>query len=64
MYPIKGLLDKDGHAVILASGKDWDEVMEKAANFRKEGLKFEIWNEKGMKVSEPETDMNAKRPQR
>lgn len=57
MYTIKGLLDKDGHAAILASCKDWREAKEKAATFRKEGLEVEIWHSNGVKVVEPEIDL-------
>lgn len=59
MYTIKGLLDKDGQAAVLASGKDWNEAREKAAEFRKQGLVVEIWHENGVKVPEPEVDWNA-----
>ena len=62
MYTIKGLLDKDGHAAILASGKDWQEAREKAAEFRKQGLGVEIWHMNGVKVQEPEIDLDAKKP--
>ena len=63
MYTIKGLLDKDGQASILASGKDWNEAREKAAEFRKQGFVVEIWHENGVKVQEPEVDLNAQRPE-
>ena len=59
MYTIKGLLDKDGQAAVLASGKDWNETREKAAEMRKQGLGVEIWHENGVKVPEPEVDLNA-----
>jgi len=57
MYTIEGLLAKDSHAVILASGKDLDEVRKKAASFRKKGTQVGIWDEKGVKVNEPETEL-------
>ncbi|MEP6827024.1 MAG: hypothetical protein ABJA10_03005 [Aestuariivirga sp.] len=62
MYTIKGLLDEEGHAAILASGKDWNEALEKAAKFRKEGPAVEIWNENGVKVAEPEIELDSKGP--
>jgi hypothetical protein len=62
MYTIKGLLDKDGQAAVLASGEDWYEAREKAAEMRKQGLVVEIWHENGVKVPEPEVDLNTKRP--
>jgi hypothetical protein len=63
MYTIKGLLDKDGQAAVLASGKDWNEAREKATVFRKQGLVAEIWHENGVEVPEPEVDLNAQRPE-
>ena len=63
MYTNKGFLDKDGHAAVLASGKDWQEAREKAAEFRKQGLVVEIWHENGIKVPEPEIDVNTAKPQ-
>jgi hypothetical protein len=62
MYTIKGLLDKDGSAAVLASGKDWHEAREKAAQFRAQGLEVEIWHMDGVKVDEPEIDVNAPKP--
>ena len=62
MYTIKGLLDKDGQVAVLASGKDWNEAREKAAEMRKPGLVVEIWHENGVKVLEPEVDLNALMP--
>lgn len=59
MYTIKGLLDKEGKAAVLASGKDWTEAREKAESFRKQGLEVEIWHENGVKVLEPENDLNG-----
>ena len=59
MYTIKGLLDKDGQAADLASGKDWNEAREKAAEMRQRGLVVEIWHENGVKVPEPEVNLNA-----
>lgn len=62
MYTIKGLLDKEGSAAVLSSGKDWYEAREKAAEFRKQGLEVEIWHMNGVKVDEPEIDVNAQKP--
>lgn len=62
MYTIKGLLDKDGRSAVLANGKDWHEAREKAADMRKQGLVVEIWHENGVKVPEPEVDLNAQEP--
>ena len=54
MYTVRGLLVDDGSAVMLASGKDWNEAREKAAEFRKQGYEAEIWHMNGVKVLEPE----------
>ena len=59
MYTIKGFLDKDGQVAVLASGKDWNEAREKAAEMRQRGLVVEIWHENGVKVPEPEVNLNA-----
>ncbi len=59
MYTIKGLLDKEGQAAVLAYSKDWNDAREKPAILRKQGLIVEIWHENGVKVSEPEIDLNA-----
>ena len=62
MYTIKGLLDKDGQSAVLANGRDWNEARQKAQEMRKQGLVVEIWHENGVKVSEPESDVNAQKP--
>ena len=54
MYTIKGLIVEDGSAAMLASGKDWHEALEKAAEFRKHGYEVEIWHMNGVKVPELE----------
>ena len=59
MYTIKGLIVEDGSAAMLGSGKDWNEDREKAAEFRKQGYETEIWDENGVKVSEPEITPNT-----
>ncbi len=61
MYTVKGLLDKDGKAAVLVSGKDWHIAREKAAKFRDQGLEVEIWHENGVKVAEPEIASNAQK---
>ena len=61
MYTIKGLLDEAGSAAILASAKDWPEPRAKPAEFRKRGLAVEIWHKDGIKVLEPEIEVDAKR---
>ena len=61
MYTIKGLLDKDGHAAILATGKDCNEARAKSAELRKQGLVVEIWHDNGVRVPEPEIDVDSKK---
>ena len=60
MYTIKGFLVEDGSAAMLASAKDWDEALEKAAQFRKQAVVVEIWNDNGIKFTEPEINPSAK----
>ena len=64
MYTIKGWLNDDGSASVLASGKDWNEAREKAAKFRKQGIEVEIWHSDGTKVLEPESDVSARKTTR
>jgi hypothetical protein len=56
MYTIKGLPDANGHAAILASAKDWEEVKARAAEFRKQGVAFQIWDFFGNLMSEWQSD--------
>ena len=63
MYTIKGFLNDDGSASVLASSKDSNEACEKAAKFRKLGRVVEIWLMNGVKVPEPEIDINPENPQ-
>jgi hypothetical protein len=59
MYTIKGLMDAEGQSAILATAKDWNEALAKATEFRKQGMQVEIWHQDGMKVDEPESNLNA-----
>ncbi len=59
MYTVRALLDEKGQSSVLANAKDWNEAREKAAEFRKQGMKAEIWHQDGKKIDEPEVDTNA-----
>jgi hypothetical protein len=56
MYTITGLPNADGHAAILASAKDWEEVKAKATEFRKQGVAFQIRDFFGNLMSEWQSD--------
>jgi hypothetical protein len=60
MYTIKGLLDESGQSSVLANAQNWAEARAKAAEMRGRGLVVEIWHENGVKVPEPESDMEPK----
>ena len=59
MYTVRGLLDEQGKTSVLANAQDWNEARQKAAEFRKQGMKVEIWHQDGKKIDEPEVDTNA-----
>ncbi len=50
MYTIKAFLDKDGQAAVLASAKDLSDAAKKLADFRRQGLPVEIWEERDGKI--------------
>lgn len=59
MYTVRGLIDAQGQSSVLANATDWNEAREKASEFRKQGMKVEIWHQDGKKIHEPEIDTNA-----
>lgn len=59
MYTVRGLMDARGQSSVLANAEDWNAAREKAAEFRKQGMKVEIWHQDGKKIPEPEVDVDS-----